>query len=99
VLELQSGEDASGKTFDRRFFSPFTNPVFIEVRAGSHEGETGHSALGMDMGVKSSAVNPTTIVCGPTGVKEKQRIFGSKMIGESMPGIAELQFMVASAEG
>lgn len=90
VLELQSGEDASEKVFDRRSFSPFTNPVFIEVCTGSPEGEVEKGALGMDTGLSAVPINPTTIVRGSPGVKGKQRMAGSKMTGDTMPGMAEI---------
>lgn len=96
MLELQSGKDASEKVFDRRSFSPFTNPVFIEVHGGPKDVGTGTSALGMNMGVKSSAIYPTTFVRGSPVVKEKQRPFHSKMAGEGIPGLAEIQVMVAA---
>jgi hypothetical protein len=98
VLELQSGKDASEKVFDRRSFSPFTNPVYIEVHTSSREGEVEKGVLGVDTGVSATPINPTTIVRGSPGVKDKQRTGGSKMTGETMPGMAEI-LVATSFEG
>jgi hypothetical protein len=98
VLELESGKDASEKVFDRRSFSPFTNPVYIEVRTGLREGEVENGALGVDTGVLATPINPTTIVRGSPGVKEKQRVTGSKIAGEAMPRMAEILY-ATSIEG
>jgi hypothetical protein len=96
VLELQSGKDASEKVFDRRSFPPFTNPVYIEVRTASQEGEVEKSALGVDTGVLATPINPTTIVRGSPGVKEKQRVASSMMAGEAMPRMPELEILFAT---
>jgi hypothetical protein len=98
VLELQSGKDVSETVFDRRSFSPFTNPVYIEVRTGSREGEVEKGALGVDTGVLATPINPTTIVRGSTAVKEAPRVASSEMAGETMPSMAEI-FSATSFKG